>query len=333
MTNLFNRKIFINAAVIAVVSVLTLSTNSSAQFGNLFKDSKNDQEKGNKSNNPFGSLLGGGKKSNGNPAGGLGGLFGGGKKSNGNPAGGLGGLLGSTVQQSINTTLGPVGSHVLGRELAAQVSGAYKIIPPGQDARYQYLSFIINLLQTSSRVPYNYKPAVIGIINDDEVVNAFAAPGGFVFVTTGLLNSVKSEDQLAYVLAHEISHVEIGHGVNAIRNAAGKKLVAQAFESFGSLGSLGGFFNGVFNGYGKELEMEADIRGAELAANAGYNVASGIKFLEELQKKSSGSKNYPSNRAQLVAQYLSKKGIKADFSKNESMRLIRFRKYTRKKNN
>ena len=269
----------------------------------------------------LGGLLGGGDKKN--PLGGLQNMLGGdsqkpdpsGEKSN--PLGGLlnslggggsketgkGGGLGSgfnlgmakdLIEAKEASKLGPVGRFVLGRALAARVLGANKAVSPA-DPRVSYVRKITLNLMVNSRYYGNYKDPVVILLDDDTVANAYAAPGGFVFVTTGLLNFVKNEDELAFVLAHEIAHIELDHGLNAIVQGKGGQFAKEAFGVHS-----GDFFAMMENGYGKDIETEADIRGAELSAKTGYDYQAGIDVINRLEKNTSHkhATGYPSHRAE-----------------------------------
>jgi predicted Zn-dependent protease len=134
---------------------------------------------------------------------------------------------------------------------------------------------------------------------DTDEVNAFAAPGGFVFVTKGLLKQVKSEDELAGVLGHEVAHVAKKHGLKTIQTAR----LTSAFTILGSevgrqytpqqVGELTKAFDGVVedvvnkmvvNGYSRDKEYEADKFGAQYAKSAHYDPAALKSFLARLEK-------------------------------------------------
>jgi len=142
--------------------------------------------------NPLGNLLGGGKDKGANP---LGNLLGGDKK---NPLGGmLGGksdgkkggmgnfmsVIGESIEAMENTNLGPVGKFMLGRKLSAMVIGKYPNLLELNDSRHKYVRDITFTILGTSRYYGNYKDPVVIIIDDDKLVNAFAAPGGFIFIS------------------------------------------------------------------------------------------------------------------------------------------------------
>jgi len=108
-------------------------------------------------------------------------------------------------------------------------------------------------------------------IVDQEAPNAFALPGGYIFVSRGLLTLTNSEDELANVLGHEIVHVAARHA--AARQEIGRSLPAK----------LDWLQGGYLASYGRDQEREADRLGQGLAAVAGYDPAGLVRFLRELE--------------------------------------------------
>jgi predicted Zn-dependent protease len=135
-----------------------------------------------------------------------------------------------------------------------------------------------------------------GII-DTPSINAFAAPGGTILVTRGLFSILDSEDELAAVLAHEISHVNRQHHYNVMKKQKlveiGSKLAASKLgeknnpEMTKYLTNLGGEM--IARGLDKDAEFEADRDGIVLAARAGYNSSSMIEVLSKLDGKDKSS--------------------------------------------
>ena len=108
-------------------------------------------------------------------------------------------------------------------------------------------------------------------IVDQEAPNAFALPGGYIFVSRGLLTLANSEDELANVLGHEIVHVAARHA--AARQEVGSSLPAK----------LDWLRGGYLASYGRDQEREADRQGQGLAAVAGYDPEGLVRFLRELE--------------------------------------------------
>ena len=115
--------------------------------------------------------------------------------------------------------------------------------------------------------PFEYSFQIV----DQETPNAFALPGGYIFVSRGLLTLANSEDELANVLGHEIVHVAARHA--AARQEVGRSLPAK-------LNWLQGSY---LASYGREQEREADRQGQGLAAAAGYDPGGLVGFLRELE--------------------------------------------------
>ncbi len=148
------------------------------------------------------------------------------------------------------------------------------------------------IAKLSSRPDLEYHFTVL----DSEEINAFALPGGFIYITRGLLTHMNSESELAAVLGHEIAHVTEKHAIK--RANKGKALnvlntVASivAHQQMGAvaasgLSGLGGMFGGVLlTGYSREFELEADEVGARYMALAGYNPEAMLKTIDILKAK------------------------------------------------
>ena len=115
-------------------------------------------------------------------------------------------------KKMIDNRMGPVEEFYLGRKVAAQVLGAYPKRLAQDSPITQYVTKVGATLALASRAPYPYRPYTF-IVLDEKEVNAFAAPGGIIFITTGMISFLPNEDALAGVLGHEIGHVELRHGV------------------------------------------------------------------------------------------------------------------------
>ncbi|GAB1235410.1 M48 family metalloprotease [Ferrigenium sp. UT5] len=146
------------------------------------------------------------------------------------------------------------------------------------------------LAQRSHRNNLNYHFTVV----DSPEINAFALPGGYVYITRGIMAYLNSEAELAGVLGHEIGHVTARHGVRqqSAAQAAniGISLVSifvpelnnQAGQNLGNL--LGG---ALLSGYGREHELESDRLGAQYLARAGYDPQAMIRVVGVLKNQES----------------------------------------------
>lgn len=110
---------------------------------------------------------------------------------------------------------------------------------------------------------------------DSPQVNAFALPGGYIYIYRGLIAYMDSEAELAAVLGHELGHVTARHAVRQHRNATFSQLLAVVVAGStgsGAAGDLANVLGSAFvAGYGRDLELEADRLGAEYLARAGYD--------------------------------------------------------------
>lgn len=113
-------------------------------------------------------------------------------------------------------------------------------------------------------------PIRIHFLPDPALVNAFAIPGGRVFVGAGLLEKLTSEDQVAFIVAHEIEHVDRYHCAERLQVETALRKIP--------LGAVLGIPVAVFQaGYSKEEELEADREGVKLAASAGYSAEGALE--------------------------------------------------------
>ena len=191
--------------------------------------------------------------------------------------------------------LTPQEEYFIGRAVAARVLGLYR--PLENPAATRYLNTLGLAVAQASSGPETYGGWHFVLLESDEV-NAFAAPGGFVFVTRGLYRSCRSEEQLAAVLGHEAGHVTLRHGLAAVKTSR----LTEAFAIIGTeavkeftgadLAKLTAAFAGTVDdiidqmvslGYSRSQEYAADAEGARIAYRAGFNPAGLTEFLETLR--------------------------------------------------
>ena len=135
---------------------------------------------------------------------------------------------------------------------------------------------------------------------NDKAINAFALPGGYVFVNRGAIEAADNEAQLAGVMAHELSHVALRHGTNqATKAQATQGILGLAGGIFGDnvsgaiLAQLGSFAaGGVLLRYSRTAESQADVMGTQVLYDAGYDPRAMAQFFEKLEAETKG-KNPP----------------------------------------
>jgi predicted Zn-dependent protease len=162
----------------------------------------------------------------------------------------------------------------IGRQLAAVLLGSKPLHPDMNLQRYvNQLGRWISLQSPRPDLPWTF--AVLG----DDGFNAFAAPGGYIFVTKGLLVRLNDEAELAGILAHEITHVVEKHHLKALQKAARAGLLTQVIGNQ-LTGSLGPGLSAQVLALGRDIytkgldqtdEYEADRQGVALAARSGFD--------------------------------------------------------------
>ena len=191
----------------------------------------------------------------------------------------------------------PEQEYYIGRTVAATVLLGYQT-KPAADLN-AYLNTLGQALAQFSTRPETFGGYHFLALDSDEI-NAFAAPGGLILVTRGLLKCCQTEDELAAVLAHEIGHVEKLHGLRAIRtgrlnsaltilaveagkNLAGEQLaeVTKAFE--GSITDISATL--MNSGYARSLENDADAAAVQILTRAGYRPHALIDMLTEMKAR------------------------------------------------
>lgn len=180
----------------------------------------------------------------------------------------------------------------LGREAAQEAEKQLPLLN-----RQQVDDYLNNLGKRLARYAPGYSyPYQFKAVNQAEI-NAFALPGGFLYVNRGTIEAAENEAQLAGVMAHEISHVALRHGTNQLTKA----VAAQApLAILGGLLGDGGIagqlaqlgiqvgFTGLFLKFSRTAEKQADLLGTQILYDAGYDPQAMADFFDILQKQSGG---------------------------------------------
>jgi Zn-dependent protease with chaperone function len=179
---------------------------------------------------------------------------------------------------------------------------------------------------------------------NSETLNAFALPGGFVFVNRAVIEESSDEAQLAGVIAHEISHVALRHGTNqATKKEMGTGLVAVAGAIVGGgiltnlATQIGGTLaeNAVLLKYSRTAEGQADILGTQILYDAGYDPRAMAQFFETLESESKGKPRpeffsdhpIPAHRIDHVTDEIEKMGGQPETYKTDSAEFREIRRY------
>ena len=132
----------------------------------------------------------------------------------------------------------------------------------------------------SRDIPFKFQVVV------SDQINAFAVPGGYVYVTTGLLRAAENEAQLASVLAHEISHINERHSIEAIKQATLAQGIAETANIETSTLAQLGYQLAINLPRSRDFEYDADEGGLRILREAGYPQMAFINFLQKLQNAS-----------------------------------------------
>jgi len=174
----------------------------------------------------------------------------------------------------------------MGKEAAKEIAQTRPLVH--DDQILDYLSRIgMRLAQSprAGRFPFRFHAV------QEKAVNAFAFPGGPVYVNTGLLAMIGNETELAGVLAHEMSHVALRHGTHQVSKSIPIAAAAAFFgaiigddSTLAQLGQLGINFGAqsVLLHYSRESESEADLNGARIMNDAGYDPMGMARFFQKL---------------------------------------------------
>ena len=191
----------------------------------------------------------------------------------------------------------PEQEYYIGRSVGAVLVGKYH--PYRRENATLYLNVLGQTLAQASDLPETFGGYHFSILDSGEI-NAFAAPGGLIFVTRGMLRCCKHEDAVAAVLAHEIGHVQYKHGLQAIKKSRiTEALTTIALESGKSLGGeslaqLTQVFEDsltditttlVNNGYSRAFESKADEAAITILKRVGYNPNGLVEMLEVMDQR------------------------------------------------
>ena len=170
------------------------------------------------------------------------------------------------------TALSDEEENAIGEELDKQISQDLRFT---REKKFNIKKIFNNLIQYVERttINYNYK-----IVRTDEV-NAYAIAGGNMYINTGILDFLDDEDEIAFVIAHEISHNEKRHCIKRVQYAV---LASSVDPSFGQIVQVAyGMYSMPFSKYD---EFEADENGVKIMLKAGYKKSGAVSFFEKLEK-------------------------------------------------
>ncbi len=218
-------------------------------------------------------------------------------------------------------------------QMAAKMGGEVSTNDP-RTREVQQIGQEILSRSKANRGPWQFK---FHLLADSQTVNAFALPGGQIFITLGLLNKLQTEAQLAGVLAHEMGHVIQRHSAQQMaKGQLGQLLIMATGMGAGSNDSNSGYqaamVASVVNQmmqlrYGRKDELEADQWGLALMEQAGYDPRAMIEVKRNLEKASPGGKQpemlltppYPEHRIDKISAYLKENPPKSNLTEGRNL--------------
>jgi len=190
--------------------------------------------------------------------------------------------------------------YYIGRAVAARVLGGNRLYTDPQLTLY--VNEVGQTVARKSTRPNTYRGYHFAVLDTTEP-NAFACPGGIIFVTRGLVQMCGNEDELAAVLAHEVGHVANKDGINSISQARWSQVATtlgtETAKQYGGVGGqLATLFEGsiedvfktiVVNGYSRSAEEAADAQAVTTLKAAGYDPGALTALLTKMQAKQGGA--------------------------------------------
>lgn len=175
----------------------------------------------------------------------------------------------------------------LGAQVAAEIEANPQQFPVLDSLRYkevyQYIYKVRNTILNSGQVDFKDEfPWRIRVISDDKTLNAFCTPGGYIYVYTGILKFLTSEDEFAGVLAHEIAHADMRHSTRQMTKQFGIQVLLQIIA--GDMQLLREVTAAIINlKFSRQHETEADQHSVIYLCPTTYNADAGARFFEKIE--------------------------------------------------
>ena len=200
-------------------------------------------------------------------------------------------LWGCDRNQNVNL-FNPEQDVALGKQINEEIlskGNEFPVLDPKRYPQtYEYLNGIVNKILESGEVNYRDDFAwQVYIINDDKTLNAFATPGGYIYVYSGLIKYLDREDDLAGVLGHEIAHADLRHSTRQLQKIYGLNMLLSLALGEGSgleqvMGQIVGNITAL--SFSREYEREADARSVDYLAGTDYECDAAKSFFIKLNE-------------------------------------------------
>ncbi len=180
----------------------------------------------------------------------------------------------------------------LGAQVATEIDGNKNEYPQLDSIKhrevYQYLYKVRDNILNSGKVDFkNEFTWRLRVIHDDSTLNAFCTPGGYIYIYTGILKFLDSEDQFAGVLGHEIAHADMRHSTRQMTQMFGVQVLLDVLAGDrGALKQVTGALIGLK--FSRSHESEADERSVMYLCPTPYNAAGGAGFFKKIQDMGGG---------------------------------------------
>ncbi|RAV98761.1 M48 family metalloprotease [Pseudochryseolinea flava] len=206
-------------------------------------------------------------------------------------------LLATSCDENNNFIVFSVQDDVaLGQQVKAEIMAnpEYKILSESQYPQvYAYLNGMKNEILNSGKLAYKEEFAwELHVIHDDNVLNAFATPGGYIYIYTGLIKYLDNADDLAGVLGHELAHADERHTVRNLQKAYGvNALLAIALgQNPSALQEIAAQIAGSLAGlsFSRDFEREADANSVEYLSQTKYACNGAATFFIKLEEQGGG---------------------------------------------
>jgi len=180
----------------------------------------------------------------------------------------------------------------LGKQVSQQIESDRKQFPilaeRGNEEVYRYIRGITSKILNSGKVQHKNKFAwEVKIIDDPKTLNAFATPGGYIYVYTGLIKFLDTEDQLAGVMGHEIAHSAMRHSTRQMTKAYGVTTLLSVITGKADPGMMEQIALSLVNlKFSRSHETESDEYSVVYLCNSGYDAAGAAGFFKKLEGSS-----------------------------------------------
>ncbi|WP_372369957.1 M48 family metallopeptidase [Candidatus Uabimicrobium sp. HlEnr_7] len=218
-------------------------------------------------------------------------------------------VIGQTTRDMAETSTSVIKiSTAEENEIGRQIFESFQVLPDDNDMVVRVREIGNRFLPYRLRVDINYR----FYVTNQRFVNAFALPGGYIIITAGMVGIVENDDELAWVIGHEISHIEKRHAIVQLKIHKAKQKIK--IDKNRRLNKLATTIERLYRvGYSENMELEADISGLRLMLNADYDCRAAIRLVDYMASKNPQPRKNSRNFIKMGIK-LSQKTLRAYFS-------------------